>query len=155
MIMRILLAIDGSPYSDAAVAEVGRRPWPSGSEVRVITVDPKVDSNLLGGGSPTVFDELVQRQRTDAHRRLHAAVQVLNQASPELKVTYLMREGWPKEAILDEAEHWGADLVVVGSHGYGSIRRLFLGSVSLAVAINASCSVEIVRRSTPASHCEG
>ena len=35
--MRILLAIDGSPYSDAAVEEVAQRPWASGSEILVIT----------------------------------------------------------------------------------------------------------------------
>jgi nucleotide-binding universal stress UspA family protein len=56
-----------------------------------------------------------------------------------------LQVGSPKEAILDEAERWGADLIVVGSHGYGAIQRLFLGSVSLAVATNALCSVEIVR----------
>ena len=143
--MKILLAIDGSPHSDAAVAEVGQRPWPLGSVVCVITVNPRADPGLLRGGSPTVFDELAQRQRTEANRRLHTAVENLKQASPELTVTQVLREGWPKEAILDEAELWGADLIVVGSHGYGSIRRLFLGSVSLAVATNAPCSVEIVR----------
>jgi nucleotide-binding universal stress UspA family protein len=73
-------------------------------------------------------------------------VETLKQASPDLKVTHVLREGWPKEAIHDEAELWGADLIVVGSHGYGSIRRLFLGSVSFAIATNASCSVEIVRK---------
>lgn len=143
--MKVLLAIDGSTYSDAAVAEVGRRPWPRGSEVRVITVDPPVDSNLLRGGSPTIFDELVQQQRTEAHRRLRAATDALKQASPDLTVTSVLREGWPKEVILDEAERWRADLIVVGSHGYGAVRRLFLGSVSLALATNAPCSVEIVR----------
>ena len=144
--MKILLAVDGSADSDAAVAEVGRRPWPRGSEIRFITVDPPVDPNLLRGGSQTVFDELVQRQRTEAQRRLHAAVGILKQASPDdLTVTSVLREGWPKEVILNEAEHWGADLIVVGSHGFGAVQRLSLGSVSLAVATNAPCSVEIVR----------
>lgn len=35
--MKILLAIDGSPCSDAAVEEVARRPWPQGSMVKVLT----------------------------------------------------------------------------------------------------------------------
>jgi nucleotide-binding universal stress UspA family protein len=35
--MKILLAIDGSPCSDAAVAEVSRRPWPEGSSIKVLT----------------------------------------------------------------------------------------------------------------------
>ena len=50
-----------------------------------------------------------------------------------------------KEIILDEAERWGADLIVVGSHGRRGLKRLWLGSVSQAVVSQAKCSVEIVR----------
>jgi nucleotide-binding universal stress UspA family protein len=53
--------------------------------------------------------------------------------------------GGAKEVILDEAERWGADLIVVGSHGHHGLRRFLLGSVSRAVASHARCSVEIVR----------
>jgi hypothetical protein len=67
--MKILLAIDGSPYSDAAVAEVGQRPWPAGSEVRVITVDPRVDPNLLQGRSSTRFFSSSAKRPTDASKR--------------------------------------------------------------------------------------
>lgn len=143
--MKILLAIDGSSYSEAAAAEIARRPWPLQSEVRLITVDPPLDANLFRGGQPTVLDEIVQQQRAEAVRRLNAAAEVFKQNAPGLLVTPVLREGWPKEVILDEAERWGADLIVLGSHGYGALRRLFLGSVSLAVATNALCSVEIVR----------
>ena len=52
----------------------------------------------------------------------------------------------PKEAILDEASRWNADLIVVGSHGRGGIDRFLLGSVSEAVALHATCSVEIIRQ---------
>lgn len=53
--------------------------------------------------------------------------------------------GHPKHAIIDEAEAWDADLIVVGSHGYRGLTKLWLGSVSQAVASHAKCSVEIVR----------
>ena len=56
-----------------------------------------------------------------------------------------MLEGSPKQAIVEEAERWGADLVVVGSHGRGFWGRLLLGSVSHAVAARANCPVLIVR----------
>jgi nucleotide-binding universal stress UspA family protein len=52
----------------------------------------------------------------------------------------------PKDAIVEEAERWGADLIVVGSHGYRCPGHAPLGSVSQAVATQAKCSVEIVRR---------
>lgn len=144
--MRILLAIDGSPCSDEAVAEVCRRPWPQGSEVRLITVDSPMTEEFFSSGSPGVFDEINRQLRAAAHRHLSDATARVRRDAPELRVTSVLREGWPKDMILDEAENWQADLIVLGSHGYGAVRRLFLGSVSLAVTTNAPCSVEIVRR---------
>src|SRR5215213_10982752 len=55
--------------------------------------------------------------------------------------------GSPEQSIVAEAEDWGADLIVVGSHGYGFWERMFLGSVSNAVVHHASCSVLVVRKS--------
>lgn len=51
----------------------------------------------------------------------------------------------PRRIIVEKAEKWGADLVVIGSHGYHSWERLLLGSVSQAVALHAECSVLVVR----------
>ena len=56
-----------------------------------------------------------------------------------------VREGDPKTVILDCATEWGADLIVVGSHGRKGVARFVLGSVSEVVARYARCSVEIVR----------
>jgi nucleotide-binding universal stress UspA family protein len=53
--------------------------------------------------------------------------------------------GDPKAVILDEAGQWGADLIVVGSHGWRGIDRLMMGSVSESVAMHAHCSVEVIR----------
>jgi len=60
-------------------------------------------------------------------------------------VTEQILLGPPQAAILEEAERWKADLIVVGSHGYGTWHRLVLGSVSQAVVLHAKCSVEVVR----------
>jgi nucleotide-binding universal stress UspA family protein len=68
----------------------------------------------------------------------------------KLNVTTKMLFGSPKKAILEEAEAFSADLIVVGSHGHGGIERFLLGSVSQAVALHAKCSVEIVRN--PQTH---
>lgn len=147
--MRILLAVDGSPGSEAAVEEVCRRPWPPESEVRVVTVLSPIESILMQGvkHSPTTFDDLLEQQGMEAAKRLNEIASDLALRAPGLHVTPRMLEGLPKEAIVDEAEQWGADLIVVGSNGYGAIKRFLLGSVSLAVALNAPCSVEIVRES--------
>jgi len=62
-----------------------------------------------------------------------------------LKVTAALDMGDAKSRILDVAEEWHADLIVLGSHGRRGLNRFLMGSVSDAVARHACCSVEIVR----------
>jgi nucleotide-binding universal stress UspA family protein len=52
----------------------------------------------------------------------------------------------PKTVILEEARQWGADLIVLGSHGRGGMERFLMGSVAETVATHAECSVEVVRK---------
>lgn len=146
--MRILLAVDGSPSSNAAVDEVCRRPWPPESIVRLISVRSPVELNHLPEAShkPTAYDDIFEKPGWERARLLDDAVARLKQCAPDLQVIPALLEGRPKDVILDEAEQWGADLIILGSNGYGPVKRFFLGSVSLAVALNATCSVEIVRR---------
>ena len=145
--MRILLAIDGSPCSNAAVDEVCRRPWPSGSEVRLISVRSPIELNLRAETSihPVNYDNIFEQPGWERGKILDDAATALEQFAPDLHVISALLEGRAKEVILDEAERWAADLIIVGSNGYGTFKRFFLGSVSLAVAMNATCSVEIVR----------
>lgn len=145
--MNILLAIDGSACSDAAIHEIGRHTWPPQTHVRVVTVDGPLGNSTLGrtAGGSSAYEELVRRQRAEATDNLDRSASLLRQLAPQLNVSSLLLEGSPKEEIINEAERWGANLLVVGSHGHGAIKRMFLGSVSLAVATNAPCSVLIVR----------
>ena len=143
--MKILLAIDTSTFGNEMVSELSRRPWPSDSEFRIINVDLPVQDVRRRGELPTAFDEMVQRQRAEAIRHLDAAAAIVRKNAPNLIVTTILREGYPKDEIVKEAEHWGADLIVVKPRGHGPIRRFFLGSVSASVAKNAPCSVEIFR----------
>lgn len=145
--MRILLALDGSPSSKSALEEVCRRPWPQWSEVRVITVLSPIEFMILREEShpPVKDDEVSRQQGWDAVNYLESAEEELKRRAPDLRITAALLEGRPKEVILDEAERWGADLIVLGSHGYSTLKNLPLGSVAFAVLLNAACSVEIVR----------
>lgn len=148
--MKVLLAVDGSDFSKAAVKQVARRPWPTGSEVKVISVVEPVMPPTPEAWGMSMGDYLAEQaewRRSQARQALDSAARTLAASEDEtLKVTTEIRDGSPKQVIVEEAEAWGADLVVVGSHGYGFWDRLLLGSVSQAVASHASCSVEIVRR---------
>jgi nucleotide-binding universal stress UspA family protein len=83
-------------------------------------------------------------KRQQAGEALERATEKLR-AGGALQVSTEVLTGSPKRRIVEEAEGWGADLIVVGSHGYKSWERMLLGSVSQVVAAHAACSVEIVR----------
>jgi nucleotide-binding universal stress UspA family protein len=148
--MKILLATDGSAFGEEAVREVVRRPWPTGSEVRVayvVETTPQPAAEMWAGSYEDYFGELNQWKHAQGRQALESATRILDAREDRtLRVTAEMLEGQPKRRIPEEAESWGADLVVIGSHGYGFWDRLLLGSVSQAVASHAPCSVEIVRR---------
>lgn len=131
---RVLLATDGSETSNQAARAVAARPWPEGSEFRVISV-----------AEPWAIKSSRVRQEKSPQEAVSNAEQVLGSAG--LKATGEVLSGKPREAILEEAKNWAADLIVVGSHGRRGIKKLLLGSVSEAVAMNAHCSVVVVRGS--------
>ena len=144
--MKILLAIDGSACSKAAVEEVARRPWPEGSSVKVLTAvePPGLPNPHAWSLPPTYFEELQVALSKQAQNTLDHALQTLK-SNKTVLVDAMMVPGAPRPVILDEAESWGADLIVLGSHGYSAWKRLLLGSVSHAVVSHAKCSVEVVR----------
>jgi len=129
---RVLLATDGSEASNQAARAVAARPWPEGSQFRVISVE-----------EPWVIKSSRSRHDKEPREAVSAAEQVLSSAG--LKATGEVLSGKPKEAILKDAENWVADLIVVGSHGRRGFKRFLLGSVSEEVAMNAPCSVVVVR----------
>ena len=145
--MKILLAIDGSPHSHAALVEFATRPWPNGTEVQILTVVHSsiplfVDPAFVAAAAH--MEQTLDRRR-DAPALVEAAANVIRDANPSVSVTTNIIEGLPKDVIVEEARSWGADLVVLGSHGYGRVRRVVLGSVAAAVVANALCSVQVVR----------
>jgi nucleotide-binding universal stress UspA family protein len=152
--MRVLLAVDGSPYSEAAVNEVASRIWPDNCEVRVITAYelPLAPAPETWALPADYFEKLDRAARESAEAIEQAAVVKLTESfGPGVKVTGNMLPGSPRQIILEEAERWNADLIVLGSHGYGTWHRFLLGSVSQAVVSHSKCSVEVVRlRQRPA-----
>lgn len=148
--MRILLAIDGSTPSEEAVRQLSQRPWPEGSIVRVVSVVPPIYPAIPEATALPDFGTMVQdfEKRAQEHTaRVGAAL-----ASTALQVETNVRHGDPRLEIVDEAERWGAELVVLGSHGRTGLQRWLIGSVAEYVVRHAPCSVEVARaRATPAT----
>lgn len=146
--MKILLAVDGSECSDAAVKSVANRPWPAGTIIKVFSAVelPFVPTTETWALPDSYYTELEKSGEQKAKAAMDKAVNTLRENQGlVLEVMTEMHVGQAQSLILDEAEKWGADLIVLGSHGYRGFKRFLLGSVSQAIAAHAKCSVEIVR----------
>ena len=146
--MKVLVAIDGSPCSNVALKEVASRPWPKGSEFKVVSAYelPLMPGPEAWAISPDYCDSLTDAVRDHAQALTDSARTKLGAAlGDSFPVTSEIIAGAAKSAILERAEAWNADLIVVGSHGYRMWERFLLGSVSQAVVSHAKCSVEVVR----------
>src|SRR5262249_19207816 len=143
--MKILIATDGSPYGDAAVKEAGERLWPKDSLLRVLTVieNPPV-AYITPGEYAVAAAQLTKEVRASMEEIARNAAAFLEDRG--LEISQLVCEGSAAEEIIREAKEWGADLILVGTHGRKGISRFLLGSVAQKVAAHAPCSVEIVRK---------
>jgi nucleotide-binding universal stress UspA family protein len=150
--VRILLAIDDSAFSAAALEAVATRFRTDNAEVRVLHVAESAKLTefppLSFGTGPMFAGEyavLLEKWRQNALELVSQAARRLQALGFKAKPVFL--EGDAKRDILNYACRWGADLIVVGSHGRGGLDRFLLGSVSEATARHAHCSVFIVRSS--------
>jgi nucleotide-binding universal stress UspA family protein len=148
--MKILLATDGSVCSTKAVQEVANRPWPAKTQIRVIsavqllTPETPAGASTLTAPYPTsLLEKIWNDARKHGEKAAAAAEKAITAAG--LTVSGRTPDGEPRGLILDEAKAWGADLIVLGSHGRHGLDRVLLGSVSESVALHAHCSVEVVR----------
>ena len=142
--MKILVAVDGSSPSQEAIDEVAHRPWPQPSTVRVVSaVRPYVPSAVELVPAAATPADVTQQQEEQAKRLTSHAADRIGKSG--LSVETVVRRGDPRTVIVDEANEWGANLIVMGSHGRTGLSRLLLGSVAQAVVEHAPCSVEVVR----------
>jgi nucleotide-binding universal stress UspA family protein len=144
--MRILLALDDSKFSGAATGALIAQVKATHTEVRLLHVVESFPERLatkLGSRDAPDFVAARLEQRERAKEWLARAAEKLRFAG--FKATSSVKEGDARSVILDLAETWRADLIVLGPHGRKGLDRFLMGSVSEAVARHARCSVEIVR----------
>jgi nucleotide-binding universal stress UspA family protein len=153
--MKVLVATDGSPSGGAAIDAVALRPWPDGTEIEVLTVIHTAVPFILDPTYTIAFIHMdqLEKARQRAPEIASGAAALLR--APGRHVTTQVLEGAPKHVIVEEADRWGADLIVLGTHGYGPPGRFLLGSVAHAVVLHAPCSVEVVRTRQPATEAGG
>lgn len=145
--MKILLATDGSKQSEAAIDMLKNFSFKASDEMKIVSVvDMAVPMaiDIYGGYLPDTT-EMEKTAREHAEKVLSETCERLEGICTNLTVTSDVLFGSPESRIVETAEEWGANLIVVGSHGYSRWERLLLGSVSQSVVHHAPCSVMVVR----------
>lgn len=141
--VRLLIGVDNSADSNAAVEAVCNRHWPKGAEVGLLAVVDTVMPLTSDPAEPKWIEVADESNWRQVREIFEPAAQRIRSAGLHAEV--LIRRGNPVDEILQEATTWGADCIFVGARGTRGIDRLLLGSVSSAVSSRAHCSVEVVR----------
>lgn len=147
--MKVILATDGTRYGEAAIKMLSNLNLQDGDQVNIVCVvdlGPPAAIDIYGGYLPDVAG-LEEAGRESAEKIIAAARSRVDEIIKPKKVAVAadVQFGSPESRIVETAEQIGADLIIVGSHGYKQWERLLLGSVSSSVAHHAPCSVLIVR----------
>jgi nucleotide-binding universal stress UspA family protein len=136
---RILVATDDSGHARAAITTTMSFPWPAHAQVRVVAARksraPSILLTALDQGAPAAAER---------------ARRMLSRRWPDVEAVVLDKT--PVEGILNEAERFAADVIVLGWRGHGAIRRLLMGSVSRGVVRDAKCAVLVARRAVRVRH---
>lgn len=148
--MKTIIATDGSDFSKAAIAKfcefIGN---PKQLEIKIISIYESLPPVFAG---PYAFSADYNGQyeaaaREEAKKHVAEAEEQLRNSLTKtvLDISTRTLMGIPGQFIVEIAEEWNADLVVVGTHGYGAWSRLMLGSTSDSIVHHAPCSVLVVR----------
>ena len=137
---KILISIDSDPIA-AHAADIGADlARVTGAEMAFIhVIEPALVNAADTGIQPDVFvataKETAKKLIDDFRKRL----------PPQAAALDFVQIGSPETEIVNAAKDWPADLIVIGSHGRGGIRRALLGSVAEGVMRQATCPVLVVR----------
>jgi nucleotide-binding universal stress UspA family protein len=135
----VVVGVDGSDTSNAAVVWAARTAAGHGAPLRLVTAQPPP---VVPGGmlvtSQTFFDDLDAESR----RVLTAAKALAEEFAPGVEVEMALHKSPPVPLLLDLSER--SRMIVLGTRGRGAIRSALLGSVTSAVVTHAHCPVVVV-----------
>ncbi|MDQ3684877.1 MAG: universal stress protein [Acidobacteriota bacterium] len=158
--LKVLIAYDGSDCARVALKDLGRAGLPDDVTALAVTVTEvtpphpppsgsgETEMVLESGKVKTALAkayEHAMKARSDALALADIAAETVKVMFPAWEAGAEALSGAPAWEIISKAEEWGADLIVVGSHGRSALGRLILGSVSRKVANEARCSVRVAR----------
>lgn len=146
---RVFLSLDESEFSDHVVSRIASRPWRDGTELLCATAVPTLTQYVQEAQNCYEMDSLNDfrnDQIVAAQAHLQKVINILRSRLPKTTCSYQILDGDPRLAVVERAREWKAQLVVTGCKGKNWVDRVLIGSVSEAIATNATCSVEVIKK---------
>ena len=147
MYKKIPVPLDREAGAEVALPVAADLAKSDGTVIRLMYVAPTPSAIVAEGRVIAYADQ-------ESDRLQHLGMVYLREAAHQLAglpVEYAVRFGEPAEEILEEAREFGADLVVMATHGRSGVARLMLGSVAEAVLRRSEVPVVLVRHGLPAA----
>jgi nucleotide-binding universal stress UspA family protein len=143
--MKIIVGVDDSPHSQAAIEAVKRMSWPRGTRVVVVAAVRSLVGAYVEAYVPAPDVALRVEDEQLEHFKAVAARGQRELAAAGLEVEGRAVNGDPRDVLVAEATSERADLIVVGSHGRSGLAKLLIGSVASYVVSHAPCDVLVVK----------
>lgn len=146
--MKVLIAVDDSPYSEAVVDSALKRDWPLQTKILILTVLEPIPFDCESHSEMrSLVEEGTAKRRQTAETLVEKVGETLRKrlSSKDVDIEFYVKEGSPKKEIVESAIEFGADRILIGAQGHGTCPHNMLGEVSRVVAATAPCSVEIIR----------
>ena len=140
---RILLAADDSPHAELAALTAVDLAESTGSRLHVLVVGRTFPSAVYE--AYTESEAGSEALRREAQEILDKHVRKIEEVGGTVAVGHLKMGERRDEAIVHLAEDIGAGLIVIGSRGFGGLKRVLLGNVADSVVRHAHCPVLVVR----------
>jgi nucleotide-binding universal stress UspA family protein len=143
MYSTILLALDGSPYAELAIPHAVNLAKTFGSKIVLIRAVSVVIPTAPMDEAPMAYSEVIDAENEVAEEYIKAKIEEIKAQGFDVDGEHVL--GNASSAILDSAEKWNADLIVMATHGRSGVARLVLGSVAESVVHHSRTPVLLVR----------
>jgi nucleotide-binding universal stress UspA family protein len=144
-IMKILIPVESAVMAEAQVDFIINHKWPGDLAFQVLyALEPLIDADNDNDNEPQQA-QMSEWNRARGLKLITDVSNMLRKAFHNADILETLETDYASELILDVAEQWDADLILMGAHGRRMPARMTVGSVSTAVLGYADCAVVVVR----------
>lgn len=144
--MKVLIAIDDPDCSSNAVDSAAKQTWQEDTEFRLISVMAPIHNEyLLASLCSPSLEEMQTEYKNQLQQLLDQKVIQIKESHPSNRISASVISGEIAASILQYAQDWDSDLIIIGSHGRTGFEKFWLGSVAEKVLNHSQCSVEVVK----------